>query len=126
METVNKWDKSVPVEVSSYVAATQEDIVVYNEENFKLEKDKPIMIDLFSGAGGFSVGCGWAGFQSVLANDHFEPAMNTWIKNHPNSIGVLGDIRLVEEDYLYNLLKKHGVDEIDLITGGVPLSLIHI
>ena len=120
MEKINKWDKSVPVEVSSYVAATQEEIVVYNEENFKLEKNKPIMIDLFSGAGGFSVGCGWAGFQSVLANDHFEPAMNTWIKNHPNAIGVLGDIRLIEEDYLYNLLKNHGVDEVDLITGGVP------
>lgn len=120
MEKINKWDKSVPVEVSAYVAATQEEIVVYNEENFKLEKNKPIMIDLFSGAGGFSVGCGWAGFQSVLANDHFEPAMNTWTKNHPNAIGVLGDIRLIEEDYLYNLLKKHGVDEVDLITGGVP------
>ncbi|MCG3584667.1 DNA cytosine methyltransferase [Clostridioides difficile] len=120
MENINKWDKNVPVEVSAYVAATKEEIVVYNEENFKLEKDKPIMIDLFSGAGGFSVGCGWAGFQSVLANDHFEPAMKTWIKNHPNGIGVLGDIRLIHEDYLYNLLKEHGVGDIDLITGGVP------
>lgn len=120
MENINKWDKHIPVEISSYVAVTEEEITVYNEENFKLDKNKPVMIDLFSGAGGFSVGCGWAGFQSVLANDHFEPAMKTWIKNHPNAIGVLGDIRLIHEDYLYNLLREHGVDEIDLITGGVP------
>lgn len=120
MENLNKWDKSVPVEVSSYVATGEENIRVYNEENFKLDKNKPVMIDLFSGAGGFSVGCEWAGFQSVLANDHLEPALNTWMKNHPNAMGILGDIRLLNEDFVSDLLKKHGVEEIDLITGGVP------
>ena len=116
----NKWDINKQVEVSSYVAGKIEDIKILNLENFKLEEHKPVMIDLFCGAGGFSVGCGWAGFQSVLANDHFEPAMKTWIKNHPNAIGVLGDIKLLDENMIVDLLKNKGIKDIDLVTGGVP------
>lgn len=69
-EKVNIWHNSVPVEKSSYI--NENNIIIYNEENFKLEKDKPTMIDLFCGAGGFSVGCELAGFQSVLGTDWFE------------------------------------------------------
>ncbi|MEG0844287.1 DNA cytosine methyltransferase [Clostridium sp.] len=118
MTILDKWDKSVPIEVSSYVEV--DNIEVLNESNFKLDTNKPVMIDLFSGAGGFSVGCGWVGFQSVLANDYFEPALKTWLHNHPNSLGILGDIRQIDENFIDNLLKKHGVRDIDLITGGVP------
>lgn len=115
---VDIWHNSVPVEKSAYV--NQNDIIVYNEENFKLDPDKPTMIDLFSGAGGFSVGCEWAGFQSVLGTDWFEPALNTWKYNHPNAIAVLGDIRNIEPTMLVETLKRVGVEKINLITGGVP------
>lgn len=118
-ENVNVWDPSVPIEVSSYVALDKEKIEVFNEDNFKLE-NKPTMIDLFSGAGGFSVGCQWAGFQSVLGTDYLEPALNTWKENHPHALSVLGDIREIEPTFLSNLLHNKGVNKINLITGGVP------
>lgn len=118
IEKLNIWDKTVPVEKSSYLR--DDEIRYFNLDSFKVEHDKLIMLDLFCGAGGFAVGCSWAGFQSVLGIDHFEPAMRTWSKNHPNGIGCLGDIQKVDLNQLKSLLSKNGVDHIDLITGGVP------
>ena len=59
-----------------------------NTDKFKHDESKLTMIDLFCGAGGFAVGCSWAGFESVLGIDHFEPAMRTWSHNHPNAISL--------------------------------------
>lgn len=115
---VNVWHNSIPVEKSSYI--NENNIVIYNEDNFKLAENKPTMIDLFCGAGGFSVGCGLAGFQSVLGTDWFEPALETWKYNHPNAISVLGDIKNITPNLLSDTLKKVGVNKINLITGGVP------
>ena len=115
---VNVWHNSIPVEKSSYI--NENNIIIYNEENFKLEDDKPTMIDLFCGAGGFSVGCELAGFQSVLGTDWFEPALETWRYNHPNAISILGDIKNITPELLVETLKSVGVKKINLITGGVP------
>lgn len=117
-ENVNIWHNSIPVEKSSYI--NENNIIIFNEDNFKLEKDKPTMIDLFCGAGGFSVGCELAGFQSVLGTDWFEPALETWKYNHPNAISILGDIKNITADLLVETLKSAGVKKINLITGGVP------
>ena len=46
--------------------------------------------------------------------------METWSKNHPNSIGCLGDIKKIDPKYVKQLLKAKGINHIDLITGGVP------
>lgn len=113
----NVWDSSIPVEKSSYL---QDDKVeFFNEDKFVLEDGKLTMIDLFCGAGGFAEGCAWAGFQSVFGIDHLEPAMQTWTKNHPNSLGCLGDITKVSPEEIQNKLKNKGVAHINLITGGV-------
>lgn len=114
----NIWDKEIPVEKSSYLC--DDEITYYNLENFKHDDNKLTMIDLFCGAGGFAVGCSWAGFESVLGIDHFEPAMRTWSYNHPHSIGCLGDITKIEPKQIKDLLAKKGVNKINLITGGVP------
>lgn len=114
----NIWDKNIPVELSSYLH--DDDITYYNLDCFSIDTTKLNMIDLFCGAGGFSVGCNWAGFQSVFGIDHFEPAMRTWLKNHPHAIGCLGDIRKVEPQQVREILEQRGVNHIDLITGGVP------
>lgn len=114
----NIWDNSVPVEKSSYL---QDDSIEFmNVDNFKLEEGKLTMLDLFCGAGGFAVGCSWAGFQSVFGVDHLEPAMETWTRNHPNSIGCLGDITKLDPADVRKLLAEKGVDHINMITGGVP------
>ena len=114
----NIWNKNIPVEKSSYLC--DNDITFFNLDGFKHDKNKLTMIDLFCGAGGFSVGCSWAGFESVLGIDHFEPAMRTWFFNHPNAIGWLGDIIKIEPKKIKELLQSKGINKIHLITGGVP------
>ena len=54
-----------------------------------------ILIDLFAGAGGLSLGFHWAGWKSVVASDIDEHAMATFAKNiHQNVL--VGDIRAPE------------------------------
>lgn len=116
-ETFNIWDKSVPVEKSAYVV---EQVQYLNYDNLKKPRKKYAMIDLFCGAGGFSVGCGFAGFESVLGIDHLKPAMDTWMYNHPNAFGCLGDIRSIDPATIKQMLCDKGIDKIHLLTGGVP------
>ena len=116
----NVWDKTVPVEKSPYLQ--NEHVSFFNMDNIRYPttpKTK-FMLDLFCGAGGFSLGCSWAGFQTVFGIDHFKPAMETWRLNHPNSIGCLGDIRTIKPKKIQRLLEKKGVNKIHLLTGGVP------
>lgn len=115
---INIWDNSVPVEKSSYLQDTE--IKYFNLDNFRMDENKLTMIDLFCGAGGFAVGCDWAGFQSVFGIDHLEPAMKTWTKNHPYSIGCLGDISKIDPQNVKVMLEERGVYHINMITGGVP------
>lgn len=114
MEKVSKWDVIVPVEKSSYIH--EENYKVINNPVIKLKK-KYTMIDLFSGAGGFSIGAKWAGFQSVLGLDYLKPAIETWKLNHPDAISVLGDITKIDPLVIKKLI---GDIQIDLITAGVP------
>lgn len=114
----NIWDKSVPVEKSAYLV---EEPTILNYDNLTAPAEgEYAMIDLFSGAGGFAVGCGFAGFTSVLGIDHFAPAMDTWIYNHPKAMGCLGDIRAVDPNKMQQLLCDKGIKKIHLLTGGVP------
>ena len=114
----NIWDNSVPVEKSAYLV---EKPTFLNYENLIPAADgKYTMIDLFCGAGGFAVGCGFAGFTSVLGIDHFAPAMDTWIYNHPNAFGCLGDIRATSPEEMKAMLAAKGIERVHLITGGVP------
>lgn len=122
MEDLNKkidiWDRNVPVEKSSYL--NNDETQYINYENLRIEKDKLTMIDLFCGAGGFSVGCNWSGFQSVVGIDHLKPAIETWSYNHPNALACLGDIRNINPKNIKNMLEQKGINKINLITGGVP------
>lgn len=117
-ETTNVWDRTVPVEKSSYL---HDHFVQYlNMEHFHHDPTKLTMMDLFCGAGGFAVGASWAGFESVIGIDHLQPAMETWMHNHPNAIGCLGDIKQVDPWYLKEVLAQKGIKKIHLMTGGVP------
>jgi len=114
----NVWDKDIPIEKSSYVR--ENSVQFINVDRFKCDKTKLTMLDLFCGAGGFAVGASWAGFQSLVGVDYLAPAMETWTSNHPNSIGCLGDIKMLDAVELKKLLQNKGIDHINLITGGVP------
>lgn len=117
-DKINAWDKKVAIEKSNYV--DDENIIFYNKNIIFEDNKKPTMIDLFCGAGGFSVGCEWAGFQPVFGTDHYISAMDTWMYNHPNSIGCLANIKKINPYDVKEMLEKKNIKHINLITGGVP------
>jgi len=80
---------------------------------------KLMAIDLFSGAGGLSVGIERAGFEVALANEIETDFAKTYSLNHKNTKMLNCDIRYV--DFNHELLSL-GIEigEIDLLCGGPP------
>ncbi|NCP18642.1 MAG: DNA cytosine methyltransferase [Erythrobacter sp.] len=54
-------------------------------------------IDLFSGAGGMSLGASWAGISVPLAIDYDQHAYSSYARNHPDTITLRADITRVLE-----------------------------
>lgn len=76
-------------------------------------------IDLFSGAGGISVGLEGEGFDVLLANDINPAAAKTHQRNFPETPFVCGDIRALTAAAIRKQTKlKAG--ELDLLIGGPP------
>jgi len=73
-------------------------------------------IDLFSGAGGLSLGFEKAGFKCAAAIDNMQAAAKTHEYNFPNSLSICDDIRKVKPEELSKRIDK----KIDLIIGGPP------
>ena len=76
-------------------------------------------IDLFSGSGGLSLGFEWAGFQTLLANDNFPDACETYEKNFPETTFIRGDISQPSTKSSI-LTELEGLGQPDLIVGGPP------
>lgn len=74
-------------------------------------------IDLFCGAGGFSLGFEMAGFETELAIDLWEPAIDTFNYNRENKVGLNIDIYEYDNERLEEFLDTH---DIDGIIGGPP------
>lgn len=110
------WDKSVKVEENGYywkgnpIFTQGEEI---SKENFK----KPIVVELFCGCGGTSLGFEMAGFDIVLGADIHELAIKTFKHNHPRASSILGDIKKIDPFFIKELL--NGVP-IDVLIAGVP------
>jgi|TARA_B100000315_G_C14560331_1_gene580219 DNA (cytosine-5)-methyltransferase 1 len=73
-------------------------------------------IDLFSGAGGLSLGFEKAGFKCAAAIDNMEAAINTHKHNFSHSLSICKDIRNLDPSEISNKFDN----EIDLIVGGPP------
>lgn len=81
---------------------------------------RPIAIDVFSGAGGASLGLLQAGYQVVGAIDNDEWACKTFLVNHPEMDSQqvkCADLRTVDDLTLKSLA---GSREVDLLFGGPP------
>ncbi|WP_295841803.1 DNA cytosine methyltransferase [uncultured Apibacter sp.] len=111
--TTNIWDKSVKVEENGYYWKDKPII----SDSINLDPDKPIVVELFCGCGGTSLGFEMAGFQIALGCDIHKPSIETFKNNHPNAATILGDIKNVNPETIKELL---GNREIDILIGGVP------
>lgn len=89
-------------------------------------------LDLFSGAGGFSLGMEQSGVEVVVAIEYDEKIANTYKANHPNTFMINEDIKKVPasiDDEIFDKDKQQMVVEdffikknksIDIIFGGPP------
>tara|TARA_B110000444_G_C18834597_1_gene595223 strand:- start:1576 stop:2652 length:1077 start_codon:yes stop_codon:yes gene_type:complete len=74
-------------------------------------------IDLFSGAGGLSLGLSFSGFESVIAVEIEKDFAETFKINHPKTMVLQKSISDVN---FKTLLKKLKINQIDLLCGGPP------
>jgi site-specific DNA-cytosine methylase len=79
----------------------------------------PTVVDLFSGAGGLTLGFRAAGFQVVLASDISEPCGKTHTRNMPEVPFMLGDVGAISGR---EILRRCGLarGELDVLIGGPP------
>ena len=83
------------------------------------DRNAPVMIDLFCGAGGLSLGFTQNGFITSLANDIEPCCVDTYAHNHPDTPReniILGDINNVIE----NISKLQRFSKVDVVVGGPP------
>ncbi|HDO20913.1 MAG: DNA cytosine methyltransferase [archaeon GB-1845-036] len=78
--------------------------------------DSWIVVDLFSGAGGFSKGFEEAGFEISLAVDMDDEALDSFAENFPNAITMNKDIRFLRSEEIFSLLNGRP----DVVIGSPP------
>jgi len=112
-QTTNVWDKFVKVEENGYYWKGDP----YITKGFLSNNNKPLVVELFCGCGGTSLGFEMAGFEIAVGCDIHHPSINTFKYNHPNASTILGDIRKVTPEMILQLL---GGKQVDVLIGGVP------
>lgn len=79
--------------------------------------NKPKIMDLFSGVGGFSLGFEMAGYETIFAIDFWKDAIATYNLNRKKDIAVHMDIANLTNEHLRKLKEEH---DIEGIIGGPP------
>jgi len=79
----------------------------------------PVLLDLFSGVGGISLGFEQAGFTTVGANDFDDNALDAYALNHPDAVIWRGPIESLDTATVLDDLGM-GVGELDVLVGGPP------
>lgn len=79
--------------------------------------NKPKLIDLFCGCGGFSLGFERAGFEVLLGIDIWADALKTFAFNHRGSKTLLADLSLIHPSDTRSILDG---ETVDIIIGGPP------
>ncbi len=77
------------------------------------------LIDIFSGCGGLSTGFEWTGqFETVLAADIWQTALDTVKSNKPNTETICKPLQDLENEEIQKIKEKYG--EIEVVVGGPP------
>lgn len=74
-------------------------------------------VDLFSGAGGLTLGFQNKGFQNIFSVDFDKSSAQTYLENFPKHNLVVQDIKKLKKE---NILQFIGNDSIDIVAGGPP------
>lgn len=74
-------------------------------------------LDFFSGTGGICTGFKAAGIKTLLAVEKVKSCVDTYTKNHPETVVIHNDIRNVEARDLKRHIKNQNID---IITSGMP------
>lgn len=80
-------------------------------------QEKYTFIDLFAGCGGMSLGFEEAGFESVLAIDNWQDALDTYAANRSAARTLCADISTVDPAIVK---EKYNIANVDVIIGGPP------
>jgi DNA (cytosine-5)-methyltransferase 1 len=115
MTRTGVWDPKVKVEANAYNWKGAP--VVRHLPRDARSESRPVLVDLFCGCGGFSVGFEAAGFQSALGLDIHAPSLDTYAHNHPHTTTICGDIREVPDTMLEG---SASLVKVDALTAGVP------
>lgn len=110
---INKWDKSVKVEENCYYWHGDPVITKGNLPRLK----KPLVVELFCGCGGTSLGFEMAGYQIAVGCDIHKISIETFKNNHKGVSTILGDIKKVTPEDVIKLLNGR---KVDVLIGGVP------
>lgn len=110
---INRWDKSVKVEENGYYWKKEP----IGTKGHLPQNNKPIVVELFCGCGGTSLGFEMAGFEIAIGCDIHIPSISTFKKNHKNVSTVLGDVRKINPKTILELLNNR---QVDVLIGGVP------
>ena len=112
-QEINIWDKSVKVEENGYYWR-KEPLILKGQQ---IKNDKPLVVELFCGCGGTSLGFEMAGYQIAIGCDIHQPSITTFKNNHSNVTAVLGDIKKVNPKSFLEILDGR---QVDVLIGGVP------
>ena len=109
----NVWDKSVKAEENGYFWKKKPILTLGD----RITQSKPIVVELFCGCGGTSLGFEQAGFEIAIGCDIHTPSIDTFRRNHPSASTVLGNLKSVDPSILIDCLYGNTVD---VLIGGVP------
>lgn len=107
------WNKTVKAEENSYYWNGAPVIT----KGKSVVNRKPRVVELFSGCGGTSLGFEMAGYHISLGCDIHKPSVDTFRNAHPKASTILGDIRALDANSMFDSLPDQNVD---VLIGGVP------